>query len=139
MTLGCVATRPTRGGHIGDWMEDTDGTRMTVIAAAARLGISQPALSRVLNGRAGISPSLALKLEAAGWGKADMWNSMQAHYDLAQERNRIGQWPPDPKERMYRRRPNTSPIGPDSWREASAPECPGTSRKRASAAALCES
>ena len=68
---------------------------MTVIAAAARLGISQPALSRVLNGRAGISPALALKLEAVGWGNADMWISMQAHYDLVQERNRIGQWRPD--------------------------------------------
>ena len=90
---------PHPGGHIGDWMEDLDGTRMTVIAAAARLGISKPALSRVLNGRASISPSLALKLEAVGWGMADMWNSMQAHYDLAQERNRIGQWRPDlPRE-----------------------------------------
>ncbi|MDE0625076.1 MAG: HigA family addiction module antitoxin [Bryobacterales bacterium] len=87
---------PHPGGYIGDWMEDADGTRMTVIAAAARLGISQPALSRVINGRAGISTALALKLEAVGWGKADMWNRMQAHYDLVQGRNRIGQWPPDP-------------------------------------------
>ena len=87
---------PHPGGYISDWMEDAGGTRMTVIAAAARLGISQPALSRVLNGRASISLALALKLEAAGWGKADTWNSMQAHYDLVQERNRIGQWPPDP-------------------------------------------
>ena len=87
---------PHPGSYIRDWMENASGTRMTIIAAAARLGISQPALSRVLNGRASISTALALKLEAAGWGKADMWNSMQAHYDLVQERNRICQWPPDP-------------------------------------------
>ena len=74
---------------------------MTVIAAA-RLGISQPALSRVLNGRASISTALALKLEAVGWGKADMWSSMQAHYDLVQGRNRIGQWPPDPTGEEHR-------------------------------------
>ena len=87
---------PHPGSYISDWMEDSGGTRLTVIAAAARLGISQPALSRVLNGRASISTALALKLEAVGWGKADTWNSMQAHYDLVQERNRIGQRPPDP-------------------------------------------
>lgn len=87
---------PHPGSYIKDWMEDAGGTRMTVIAAAARLGISQPALSRVLNGRASISTALALKLESIGWGKADTWNSMQAHYDLVQERNRIGQWPPEP-------------------------------------------
>lgn len=87
---------PHPGAFISDWMEDAAGTRMTVSAAAARLGVSRKALSRVLNGRAGISTALALKLEAVGWGKADMWNSMQAHYDLVQERNCIGQWPPDP-------------------------------------------
>ena len=86
---------PHPGSHISDWMEDADGIRMIVIAAAARLGISQPALSRVLGGRAGISTSLAPQLEATGWGKADMRNRMQGHFDLVQERNRIGQWPPD--------------------------------------------
>ena len=45
---------PHPGSYIRDWMEDLGGTRMTVIAAAAQLGISQPALSRVLNGRASI-------------------------------------------------------------------------------------
>ena len=87
---------PRPGGYIVDWMEDAAGTGMTVSASAARLDISQKALSRVLNERASISTVLALKLEAVGLGKADMWNSMPAHYDLVQERNRTGQWPPDP-------------------------------------------
>ena len=65
---------------------------MTVGAAAAKLEVSQPTLSRILNGRAGISPAMALKLEAAGWGTAETWVRMQAHYDLVQERRR-GQWP----------------------------------------------
>lgn len=86
---------PHPGGYVSDWMEDADGSRMSVVAAAARLGVSQPTLSRVLNGRASISPALALKLEAAGWGKADMWLRLQAGYDLARERNRAGQWPPE--------------------------------------------
>ena len=53
-------------------MEDPLGERsLTVSEAARRIGLSRVALSRVLNGRAGISVSLALKLEAAGWGTAD--------------------------------------------------------------------
>ena len=83
---------PHPGGYVGDWMEDADGRRMTVVAAAARLGVSQPALSRILNGRAGISLAMALKLEAVGWGAAETWVRMQANYDLVQERMRCVQW-----------------------------------------------
>ena len=75
-------------------MEDPDGKSMTVSEAAHKLGVSVVALSRVLNGRAGISVAMALKLEAAGWATADVWLNLQTYYDLAQERNRIGQWPP---------------------------------------------
>ena len=69
---------------------------LTVSEAAHKIGVSRFALSRMLNGRARISVSLALKLEAAGWGTADSWLRRQARYDLAQERNRLGQWPTDP-------------------------------------------
>ena len=75
-------------------MEDPLGERsLTVSAAAHKIGVSRVTLSRVLNGRAGISVSLALKLEAAGWGAADVWLRRQAQYDLVRERNRRGQWP----------------------------------------------
>ena len=37
---------------------------LTVTEAAAQLGVSRVALSRVLNGRAGISPEMALRIEA---------------------------------------------------------------------------
>ncbi len=49
---------------------------LNVTQAAAQLGITRAALSRVLNGRAGISPGMALRLE--GWlgmrngGRADV-------------------------------------------------------------------
>ena len=71
------------------WGEST----LTVVEAARKIGVSRVVLSRVLNGRASISVSLALKLEAAGWGTADTWLRRQAAYDLAQQRNRLGQWP----------------------------------------------
>lgn len=83
------------GSHIyHGCMEAPDGGRDLGVGEAARkLGVSRTALSRVLNGRAAISPTLALKLEAVGWGSADSWLILQMTYDLAQERNRIGQWP----------------------------------------------
>ena len=89
---------PHPGRHIyHGCMEDPLGERsLTVSEAARKIGVSRVALSRVLNGRARISVSLALKLEAAGWGTADSWLQRQARYDLAQERNRLGQWPANP-------------------------------------------
>lgn len=50
-------------------------------------------LSRVINGQAGISPDMAIRLEKAFGGSADAWLRMQAAYDLAharQHENRIG-------------------------------------------------
>ncbi len=84
------------GEFLSDWMEERDGQRMPVAKAAKRLGVSLTALYRVLNGRAGVSVSLALKLEAAGWGQADAWLRKRAAYDLARERRRVGQWPDEP-------------------------------------------
>ena len=59
-----------------------------VTEAAQRLGMSRTALSRVLNGRAGISPDLAVQLERAGQSKARFWVNLQANYDLWQATNR---------------------------------------------------
>ena len=73
--------------------------------AARKRGVSRAALSRVLNGRAAITPALALKLEAQGWGTADAWLTLQARYDLAQERNRVGRWPPDAEATRFRSGP----------------------------------
>ena len=64
--------------------------RLTVTDAAKQLGVTRAALSRVLNERAAISPSMALRLE--GWlgiengGHADAWIAEQAAYDLWQAR-----------------------------------------------------
>ncbi|CAB3628936.1 hypothetical protein LMG26840_00564 [Achromobacter dolens] len=52
---------------------------LSVTDAADRL-----AMSRVLNGKAGISPDLAVRLEQAGAGTAQAWVAMQANYDLWQ-------------------------------------------------------
>jgi antitoxin HigA-1 len=61
---------------------------LTVVDAAARLGVSRVALSRVLNCRASVSPSLAVRLETSGVGTARAWLAMQSAHDLARERLR---------------------------------------------------
>lgn len=63
---------------------------LTITQAAAQLGVTRAALSRVLNEHAAISPSMALRIE--GWlgvengGRADIWIAEQAAYDLWQVR-----------------------------------------------------
>ena len=56
--------------------------------AADRLGISRTALSRVINGHAGISPDLAIRLERAGVSTARFWMTLQANYALSQAQQR---------------------------------------------------
>ena len=55
---------------------------MAVSTAAAHLRVTRVTLSRVLNGKAGISASMALRLAAALGTSADLWVNMQAQYDL---------------------------------------------------------
>jgi antitoxin HigA-1 len=61
---------------------------LTVTQAAHQLGVTRTALSRVLNGHAGISPDMARRIEI--WlgqergGRADLWLGMQIDYDLWQ-------------------------------------------------------
>lgn len=62
---------------------------LEVTDAAQRLRMSRTALSRVLNGRAGISPDLALRLERAGVSTARFWMTLQANYELARAEERI--------------------------------------------------
>ena len=65
-----------------------DESGLTVTECAARLGVTRNNLSRLLNGRIGISARVALGLEAVGWSNAEFWMRLQANYDLAQERRK---------------------------------------------------
>jgi len=64
-----------------------------VTQSAEQLGVSRVALSRVLNGRAAISPDMALRLEA--WlgadrgGDARVWLAGQSAYDVWQAAQRF--------------------------------------------------
>ena len=54
-----------------------------VTEAAQKLAMSRVALSRVVNGHAGISPDLAIRLEQAGVSTARFWMSLQTNYELS--------------------------------------------------------
>ena len=73
--------------HLGELIrESMDDVGWNVTETAARLGCERGTLSRLLNGKAGVSANMALALEDLGWGTADHWMRMQASYELAQAR-----------------------------------------------------
>ena len=57
---------------------------LSVTEAASKLGVSRKQLSDIVNGRAGISPEIAIRLDKAFGGSARVWIQLQAAYDLAQ-------------------------------------------------------
>ncbi len=62
---------------------------LTVTQAATGLGVSRKTLSAILNGRAGISPEMAIRLSLAFDTTSESWLNQQVQYDLWQaERNR---------------------------------------------------
>lgn len=64
---------------------------LTVTETARRLGVSRKQLSAILNGRAGISPEMAVRLAAVFGSNARTWHSLQADYDIAQVLARAGE------------------------------------------------
>jgi addiction module HigA family antidote len=59
---------------------------LSVTRAAQALGISRKTLSAILNGRAGISPEMAIRLSIAFDTTAESWLNQQTQYDLWQAR-----------------------------------------------------
>lgn len=55
---------------------------LTVTRAAKALGVSRKTLSAIINGRAGISPEMAIRLSMAFDTTAESWLNQQAQYDL---------------------------------------------------------
>ena len=57
---------------------------VTVTDAAKALGVSRKTLSTVINGRAGISPEMAIRLSIAFDTSAESWLNQQTQFDLWQ-------------------------------------------------------
>ena len=56
---------------------------VTIKGAAEALGVTRQQLHKVISGRSGITPEMAVRLEKAIGGAADTWLRMQMDYDLA--------------------------------------------------------
>jgi antitoxin HigA-1 len=55
---------------------------LSVTEAAKALDVSRKTLSAILNGRAGISPEMVVRLSIAFGTSAESWLSQQVQYDL---------------------------------------------------------
>ena len=56
---------------------------VSITDAAAALGVTRTTLSELVNGKRGISPEMAVRLEKVFGGSAESWLVQQAQYDLA--------------------------------------------------------
>lgn len=76
--------------HPGTVLKNTclEPLKLTVTDAANGLGVSRNQLSMVLNGRAGVSPEMAVRLSKAFGGDPENWLALQMRHDLwhAQQR-----------------------------------------------------
>ena len=70
--------------HPGEVLRDLylEPVGLSVTEAAVALGVSRKSLSQLINGRSGISPQMALRLEKAFGSTAEHWLTMQQNYDL---------------------------------------------------------
>jgi addiction module HigA family antidote len=61
---------------------------LTVTEGAKVLGVTRQALNNLVNGRAGISPEMAIRLSKAFGASPEVWLRLQMAYDLAQARQK---------------------------------------------------
>ena len=82
--------RMARPAHPGQFirMEVIEPLDLSVTRAAQVLGVTRPALSALLNGRAALSPDMALRVEKAFGLKMDTLLRMQTAYEIAEARDR---------------------------------------------------
>ena len=70
--------------HPGEIIKELclDPLGITVTDAADALGVSRKTLSAILNGRAGVSPEMAIRLSIAFDTSAESWLNQQSQYEL---------------------------------------------------------
>src|SRR3989442_13672033 len=82
--------RMARPAHPGQFirMEVIEPVDLSVTQAGKVLGVTRPALPALLNGRAALSPEMALRIEKAFGPKMDTLLRMQTAYEIAEARDR---------------------------------------------------
>ncbi len=82
-------------------MELIEGKGLTIHKIAELLGTTRSNMSNVLNGHAGISPNMALRIEAVFGGSAEHLIRMQAAYDFQKAKEEFLHNPPSLKKFRY--------------------------------------
>ena len=59
---------------------------LSVTDAARALEVTRQALNNLVNGKSGISPEMAIRLDKAFGGGAEIWLGLQLDHDLARAR-----------------------------------------------------
>jgi addiction module HigA family antidote len=85
--MGEMFNPPHPGLILKDTVLREDGG-ISVKEFAEKLGMTRTAISRVVNGKAAVSPELAIRLAALLNVTARSWLTMQVEYDLWQLRNK---------------------------------------------------
>jgi antitoxin HigA-1 len=95
-----IKLHPSIRVHPGRWLKADviDHYGMTVSRVAEHLGVTRPAMSNLLNGKAALSPEMAIRFEKAFGISAETMLRMQAAYDLAQaelkaDKIKVERWP----------------------------------------------
>lgn len=81
---------PPHPGEIVRW-DCLEPLGLSVTRAAQGLGVTRQALSDLVNGKAGVSVEMSIRLSLAFGSTPETWLGMQTAYDLWQARNRAGQ------------------------------------------------
>ena len=63
---------------------------LSITEGAKILGVTRQTLTKIVNGKSGISAEMAIRLTKAFGSTAEMWVRVQASYDLAQARKEEG-------------------------------------------------
>lgn len=71
--------------HPGEVVKRTliESTGLSITEAAQKLGIGRVSLSKIIHGKSGISPEMAVRLSIVLNTSSEMWMNMQAMYDLS--------------------------------------------------------
>ncbi len=81
--MGNMSNPAHPGEVLREWLGE-----VSITEAAAKLNVTRAHLSRILNGHAGISADMALRLAAALGTTPESWLTMQANHDLWQARQK---------------------------------------------------
>jgi len=75
---------PHPGEVLREWLAE-----VSITTAARRLGVTRATLSRILNGSAGVSAEMDLRLSKALETTPGSWHAMQCDYDMWQAQQRF--------------------------------------------------